>query len=144
LHGVVARLARSKFGMGRRRYKGVRLGVSAQLPCLPDHATVRMLPFLLLVLPALGACDKKPTSPPPPKAVAQEGPTAASGGPPSADFPAGIKPAPSGDKVAAAASHKGPAEGGTAVGGMSSGQAATTGNPGAAAPTAGDGKAEPK
>jgi len=93
---------------------------------------------------ALVACDKKPSSPPAPKAnSAQEGPTAASGGAPSADYPAGIKPAPSGNPVAVAA-NKGPADGGTAVGGMASGQAATSGNAGAAAPTAGDGKTEPK
>jgi hypothetical protein len=93
---------------------------------------------------ALAACDRNPSSPPAPKSsvASAEGPTAASGGPPSSEYPAGIKPAPSGDKVDGASAHKGPSEGGTAVGGMAAGQAATSGTGGAAAPTAGDGKAK--
>ncbi|RZI96449.1 MAG: hypothetical protein EOP78_04405 [Variovorax sp.] len=99
----------------------------------------------VLAVAALAACDGK-TSPPRPAAKAGEGPTAASGGPPSNSYPAGIKPASSGVPVAAAASdHKGPAEGGTAIGGVSAGQAAdATPGGGATAPTGGDGRPAPK
>lgn len=98
----------------------------------------------LLTLAALVACDGK-TSAPRPAAKAGEGPTAASGGPPSNSYPAGIKPAPSGVPVASTSStHKGPADGGTAVGGMSAGQAAgASSGGGSSAPTAGDGKPAP-
>lgn len=96
---------------------------------------------LLFASAALVGCDAKPSMPTP-KAGSGEGPTAASGGPPSAAYPAGIRPAASGDAVTTAAKpDSGPSEGGAAVGGMSAGQSG--GAPpagGAAAPTAGDGK----
>ncbi|WP_261802575.1 hypothetical protein [Variovorax sp. PAMC28562] len=88
----------------------------------------------LVALLALGACDRKPSTPPLP--------TSASGSTRSGEYPAGIVPAGSGDKVDSTSTHKGPSEGGTAIGGMTSGQAATSGNGGAAAPTGGDGKAK--
>ena len=95
---------------------------------------------------ALAGCDRKPSSPPKPAAaIAGEGPTAASGGPPSSSYPAGIKAAPSGDKVATAAPEKGPAEGGTAIGGMTDNQGGSaSGGAGPAAPTGGDGRPAPK
>ncbi|AMM26606.1 hypothetical protein AX767_04715 [Variovorax sp. PAMC 28711] len=96
---------------------------------------------LLFVSAVLLGCDAKPSMPTP-KAGSSEGPTAASGGPPSSAYPAGIKPAASGDTVITSATpSSGPSEGGAAVGGMSAGQSG--GAPpagGAAAPTAGDGK----
>lgn len=100
----------------------------------------------MFVLGALGGCDRKPSTPPTPSAGGPvSGPTAASGGPPSDSYPAGIKPAPSGDEVAKANSHTGPAGGATAVGGMNAGQnaspPATGGTP---AGTAGDGSTAPK
>ncbi|MGJ7544577.1 hypothetical protein [Variovorax sp. LT1R16] len=95
---------------------------------------------------ALSACDRKPSSPPRPAAsIAGEGPTAASGGPPSSSYPAGIKAAPSGDKVAGAAPEKGPSEGGTAIGGVADNQGGSaSGGAGAAAPTGGDGRPAPQ
>lgn len=94
-----------------------------------------------IAMATLGACDPRPSTPPAPKASANEGPTAAGGGPPSASYPGGIKPAPSGNLVATSnPANKGPSEGGSAVGGMSAGQgggaAAAGGTP---APTPGDG-----
>ncbi|MDM0014619.1 hypothetical protein QTH87_19410 [Variovorax sp. J22P168] len=92
---------------------------------------------------ALSACDPKPSSPPAPKAGVAEGPTAAGGGPPSASYPAGIRPAPSGDQVASTSSnpaHKGPSEGGAAIGGLSAGQGGgASASGGTPAPTPGDG-----
>lgn len=93
----------------------------------------------------MGGCDVKPSTPPAPKTSANEGPTAAGGGPPSSSYPAGIKPAASGDQVADNGAHKGPSEGATAVGGVSSGQAGGAGPTGGApAPTHGDGATAPK
>lgn len=75
------------------------------------------------------ACDPKPTAPPTPKATSGASPT-------------GIAPAASGDKVEATTSHKGPSEGGAAVGGMSGPGGATGASGGAApAPSGGDGTA---
>ena len=68
------------------------------------------------------------------------GPTAASGGAPSAEYPAGIKAAPSGDTVSKSGTREGPGEGATAIGGVTPSANVTpppTGN--ATAPTAGDG-----
>jgi hypothetical protein len=100
----------------------------------------------LVAVVALAGCDRKPSSPPKPAAaIAGEGPTAASGGPPSSSYPAGIKAAPSGDKVAAAAPEKGPSEGGTAIGGMADNQGGSaSGGAGPASPTGGDGRPAPK
>lgn len=54
----------------------------------------------MLALGSLGACDKKPSSLPTPKTgSAKEGPR-------TADYPAGIKPAPSVDEVAAVSTNK--------------------------------------
>lgn len=95
----------------------------------------------LVALGALAGCDRKPSTPPSPTSTASaEGPTAAGGGAPSANYPAGIKPAPSGDPVHPASEGKGPSEGGTSIGGMTASQNAgtpPTGN--ATQPTAGDG-----
>lgn len=75
----------------------------------------------------LSACDPKPTT-------SATGAASSSGASPS-----GIKPADSGDKVDPTSAHKGPSEGGAAVGGMSGQGSASTG--GAPAPSGGDGTA---
>jgi hypothetical protein len=77
----------------------------------------------------LSACDPKPTA----SATARP-PLPASGASPS-----GIKPADSGDKVDPTSAHKGPSEGGAAVGGMSGQGGASSG--GTPAPSGGDGTA---
>lgn len=96
----------------------------------------------LAALAALAGCDRKPSSPPTPSAGGTSvGPTAASGGAPSAGYPAGIKAAPSGDTVAKSGTREGPGEGGTAIGGVTPSANVTpppTGN--ATAPTGGDGR----
>ena len=95
----------------------------------------------LATLLTLSACDRKPSSPPLPSSKASiEGSTTAAGGAPSGEYPAGIKPAASSDKVEGASTYQGPSEGGTAIGGMASGQAATSATGGVMAPTGGDGK----
>lgn len=95
----------------------------------------------LATLLSLGACDRKPPTPPLPSSKeSTEGPTTAAGKIPSGEYPAGIKPAASSDKVEGASTFKGPSEGGTAIGGLASGQAATSATGGAMAPTGGDGK----
>lgn len=95
----------------------------------------------LAALAALAGCDRKPSAPPTPSSGGTAmGPTAASGGAPSAGYPAGIKAAPSGDTVAKSGTHEGPGEGGTAIGGVTPSANVTpppTGN--STAPTAGDG-----
>ncbi len=92
-------------------------------------------------LALLAGCDRKPSSPPTPSAGGTTtGPTAASGGAPSAEYPAGIKAAPSGDTVSKSGTREGPGEGATAIGGVTPSANVTpppTGN--ATAPTAGDG-----
>ncbi len=95
----------------------------------------------LIAFGALTGCDRKPSTPPTPTSTAAaNGPTAAGGGAPSASYPAGIKPAPSGDPVQASSEGKGPSEGGTAIGGMTSSQNSGAPTAGAATqPTAGDG-----
>lgn len=103
--------------------------------------------LVLMAFGMLAGCDRKPSAPPSPTSTASaEGPTAAGGGAPSASYPAGIRPAPSGDPVHPAKDGKGPSEGGTAIGGMTASQNAgspPTGN--ATQPTAGDGgSAAPK
>jgi hypothetical protein len=92
------------------------------------------------IVGALAGCDRKPSSPPTPSAaVSATGPTAASGGAPSSSYPAGIRAAPSGDKVQPRSTHDGPGEGATAIGGLSAGQnAAPPPQGGTAAPTGGD------
>jgi hypothetical protein len=56
--------------------------------------------------------------------------------------PTGIKPAEAGDKVESSASHKGPSEGGAAIGGMSGPGGGNSSSGGAApAPSGGDGTA---
>lgn len=95
--------------------------------------------FLLGLLLAAGwllsGCDPKPAS------TAGAAPVS-SAAPHSGASPTGIKPADGGDKVDEATAHKGPSEGGAAVGGMSgaNGGAATGGTP---APSGGDGNAAP-
>ncbi|MET3496871.1 hypothetical protein [Variovorax boronicumulans] len=80
----------------------------------------------------LSACDPKPTA-------STTAAPAAGAAPSSGASPNGIKPAESGDKVDPTSSHKGPSEGGTAVGGMSGqGGSASGGTP---APSGGDGTA---
>lgn len=97
--------------------------------------------LVLTVSGALAGCDRKPSTTPSPTSTASAtGPTAAGGGAPSAAYPAGIKPAPSGDPVHPTSEGKGPSEGGTAIGGVTATQNAgspPTGN--ATQPTAGDG-----
>jgi hypothetical protein len=73
----------------------------------------------------LSACDPKPTA---------TGAASSSGASPS-----GVKPADSGDKVDPTSAHKGPSEGGAAVGGMSGQGGASSG--GTPAPSGGDGTA---
>lgn len=92
-----------------------------------------LLGVLLAASWVLGGCDPKPASTP--------GTTpATSAAPHSGASPSGIKPADGGDKVDESATHKGPSEGGAAIGGVSgaNGGAATGGTP---APSGGDGNA---
>ena len=77
----------------------------------------------------LSACDPKPTA---------TSPAASSGA--SGASPSGIKPADSGDKVEESSAHKGPSEGGAAIGGMS-GQGGGSSGGGTPPPTGGDGAA---
>lgn len=93
------------------------------------------LPWIGVLLAAgwlLSACDPKPTA-------SAGGASAASTPPSSGAYPAGIRPADSGDKVDESSAHKGPSEGGTAVGGVSGpgGGGSTSG--GTPAPSGGDG-----
>jgi hypothetical protein len=83
----------------------------------------------------LSACDPKPAANTVPSA--SSAPAAA----PSGASPAGIKPADSGDKVESSAEHKGPSEGGTAVGGMSGPNGGSNSGGAAPAPSGGDGTA---
>jgi len=80
----------------------------------------------------LSACDPKPAAAP-----ASSTPAAA----PSGASPSGIKPADSGDKVDATTAHKGPSEGGAAVGGVSGPGGGNTSGSSAPAPSGGDGAA---
>ncbi|WP_233101642.1 hypothetical protein [Variovorax sp. IB41] len=77
----------------------------------------------------LSACDPKPTA-----AAGGAAPSSSTGASPS-----GVKPADSGDKVDPTSAHKGPSEGGAAVGGMSGQGGASSG--GTPAPSGGDGTA---
>lgn len=77
----------------------------------------------------LSACDPKPT-------VSAPAATA-----PTGESPSGIKPADSGDKVESSASHKGPSEGGAAVGGMSGPNGGGSSGGAPPAPSGGDGTA---
>jgi hypothetical protein len=81
----------------------------------------------------LSACDPKPTA----SATGAASPASSSGA--SGASPSGIKPADSGDKVDPTSAHKGPSEGGAAVGGMSGQGGASSG--GTPAPSGGDGAA---
>jgi hypothetical protein len=110
---------------------------SQRLPTLgPCLAACLALGFLL------SACDPKPTATAPstatssPTAKAPEASTGQSGASPS-----GIKPADSGDKVDESTAHKGPSEGGTAVGGMSGPNGGGAAGGAAPAPSGGDGTA---
>ncbi len=78
----------------------------------------------------LSACDPKPTA---------TSPAASSGA--SGASPSGIKPADSGDKVEESSAHKGPSEGGSAIGGMSGPNGGNTSDGTAPAPSGGDGSA---
>lgn len=80
----------------------------------------------------LTACDPKPTT-----GMASSAPATA----PSGASPAGIKPADAGDKVDASAAHKGPSEGGAAVGGMSGPNGGGSSGGAAPSPSGGDGTA---
>ncbi|KIQ28812.1 hypothetical protein RT97_20000 [Variovorax paradoxus] len=82
----------------------------------------------------LSACDPKPTA-----SGAGAASSSASPAAPSGASPSGIKPADSGDKVDPTSAHKGPSEGGAAVGGMSGQGGASSG--GTPAPSGGDGTA---
>ncbi|MFM9924679.1 hypothetical protein VLK31_16920 [Variovorax sp. H27-G14] len=99
---------------------------------------IQRLPTLGLCM-ALGlllsACDPKPTT------NMAQGATPAAAAAPSGASPSGIKPADSGDKVESSTSHKGPSEGGTAVGGMSGPSGGNTSGGAAPAPSGGDGTA---
>lgn len=91
---------------------------------------------LCLVLALLvSACDPKPSA-----ATATGTPP---GGTPAASgaSPSGIKPADSGDKVDESSAHKGPSEGGTAVGGVSGPNGGGSSGGAAPAPSGGDGTA---
>lgn len=114
---------------------------------IPRHLLVPLagIASAAACLLALGGCDRKPAAPGmPTTSGAVSGPTAASGGPPSNSYPAGIKPAPSGDQVPTASVHDGPAKGATAIGGVSAGQSAgAPAGANAGAPTGGDGKPPP-
>ncbi len=100
---------------------------------------IQRLPTLGLCM-ALGlllsACDPKPTT-----SMAQGAPPASASAAPSGASPAGIKPADSGDKVESSASHKGPSEGGTAVGGMSGPNGGSASGGASPTPSGGDGTA---
>jgi hypothetical protein len=82
----------------------------------------------------LSACDPKPTT-----GAAAKAPEASAA--PSGASPSGIKPADSGDKVEPSAAHKGPSEGGAAVGGMSGPNGGGSSGGAAPAPSGGDGTA---
>ena len=92
------------------------------------------LPLIGVLLAAgclLSACDPKPTA-------GTGSAPAASASTSAGAHPAGIRPADSGDKVDESSAHKGPSEGGAAVGGVSgpNGGGASGGTP---APSGGDG-----
>ncbi|NVM86853.1 hypothetical protein FHT32_000476 [Variovorax sp. SG517] len=87
----------------------------------------------------LSACDPKPSA----GAAAPTSPTsptAGASGTPGAS-PSSIKPADSGDKVDESTAHKGPSEGGAAIGGMSGPNGGGTSGGAAPAPSGGDGSA---
>ncbi|WP_422085374.1 hypothetical protein [Variovorax sp.] len=81
----------------------------------------------------LSACDPKPSASPAAPSAGTSGSSGAS--------PSGIKPADSGDKVDESAAHKGPSEGGSAIGGMSGPNGGGTSGGAAPAPSGGDGSA---
>lgn len=81
----------------------------------------------------LSACDPKPSAS---SAAPSSGTSGSSGASPS-----GIKPADSGDKVDESSAHKGPSEGGAAIGGMSGPNGGGTSGGAAPAPSGGDGSA---
>jgi hypothetical protein len=88
----------------------------------------------------LGACDPKPAASTSSTAsMAAKAPEASAGQ--SGASPSGIKPADSGDKVDEASAHKGPSEGGSAVGGMSGPNGGGAAGGAAPAPSGGDGTA---
>jgi hypothetical protein len=87
----------------------------------------------------LSACDPKPGQYISTASMAAKAPEASAGQ--SGASPSGIKPADSGDKVDEASAHKGPSEGGAAVGGMSGRTAAAPSGGAAPAPSGGDGTA---
>lgn len=101
-----------------------------------------------------GGCDRKPSMPPTPSANGAPSTTVSRNTTTPDSYPAGIVPANSGTKVDAAGagskadSNKGPADGSTAIGGVTgnSGTGASGAPPqgGTPAPTAGDGAASPK
>ena len=99
---------------------------------MPRCQRVQIVGLCLMAGVLASGCDPKP---PMPKA----GEAASSGA-----SPTGIKPAESGDKVESSASHKGPSEGGTAIGGMSGPGGGGSSGGAAPAPSGGDGTAAPK
>lgn len=98
---------------------------------MPRCQRLQIVGLCLVAGMLASACDPKVPTP-----KANGGTTGAS--------PTGIKPAESGDKVESSASHKGPSEGGTAIGGMSGPGGGGSSGGAAPAPSGGDGTAAPK
>lgn len=95
---------------------------------MPRCQRVQIVGLCLMAGVLASGCDPKPPTP-------KAGEAASSGA-----SPTGIKPAESGDKVEATTSHKGPSEGGAAVGGMSGpGGGGPSAGGAAPAPSGGDG-----
>ncbi|MGJ7501040.1 hypothetical protein ACSFBF_11830 [Variovorax sp. ZT5P49] len=99
---------------------------------MPRCQRLQIVGLCLVAGVLASACDPKVPTVPTPKA---DGGTAS---------PTGIKPAESGDKVESSTSHKGPSEGGAAIGGMSGPGGGGSSGGAAPAPSGGDGTAAPK
>jgi hypothetical protein len=101
---------------------------------MPRNLRLPTLGLCLALGMLLSACDPKPAAST--AAKASEASAAPSGASPS-----GIKPADSGDKVDESSAHKGPSEGGAAVGGVSGPNGGGSSGGAAPAPSGGDGTA---
>lgn len=103
---------------------------------MPQCQRLPTLGLCLALGMLLSACDPKPTAT---ASTAAKAPEASAGQ--SGASPGGIKPADSGDKVDESTAHKGPSEGGAAVGGLSGPNGGGSSGGTAPAPSGGDGAA---